>query len=240
MSANRLQNRVAWDHTVLVKTAPRLEPRRSTARREMPVERGHPVAAIAIAWVLIAWSMMTAWALWTRSNADAHVSMRFLMRGDFEEVLGVMIGLGWACIPSGIAFFLARHTREATMDDLGGRAYWTSLAVCLIASLGILRPTWDANAGSRFARLNASPSPATQTSSVGDEGFDSSMVVPGADGMDPVAEPVPDPAMELAQIEEPAMVSHYGRSRLAALRALALQNAGNTSDLATVPTDGEP
>jgi hypothetical protein len=247
MSANRLQNRIAWDHTVLVKTAPRLERRNVPRRAADTGPGGHPVATVVLAWVLIAWSMLTGWALWTRSDADAHISMRFLMRGEIEELLGVITGLLWACIPAWAGFFLARRVREITMDDLGPRAYWTSLVVSIIAALGILRPTWDSSAGSRFARVSPAKTPDTTRTTAADDGSFESSLNDGSNLLGPesriaVADNLYDtgesPENSPAREGEPA---RWPSARaLALLKAMAAQREHAGATYATVDTPDSP
>ncbi len=174
MPSNRLSNRVAWDHTVLVNRSAKLDWKPAARPIERPKQSGQPLGTMAAAWGLIAWSGLTAWSLWTRNDLDSHISMRLLMRGDFEEVAGVVSGLLWAAVPAAAGFYLARRAREVTMDELGARAYWASLGVLVVAATGVLRPTWDPNAGSRFARGGGAAPAATQTSQIvpaADEGL---------------------------------------------------------------------
>lgn len=170
MAANRVSNRVAWDHTVLVNRSAQIAwspPKRanSATRRQ-----GHPLWIVLGSWALLLWSSIVAWSMWTRSDVDSHISMRFLMRGEIEEISGVLGGAIWAVLPAAAAFYLARRAREVTMDELGRRTYWASLAIAVIAAMGVLRPTWDQAAGSRLQgsapAAQSAPNAPTQTSSV--------------------------------------------------------------------------
>lgn len=242
MPTSRVSNRVAWDHTVLSSRSNKLDWKSAPRPVDRPQQSGQPLGTLLSAWGLLAWSGVTAWGLWTRNDLDSHISMRLLMRGDFEEVAGVISGLVWAAVPAAAAFYLARRAREVTMDEIGGRTYWASLALMLLASMGVLRPTWDAAAGSRFARGGAGTPAAASAGS----------------GVTPTSAEQADPAIEDQAIGEEAAQSvvaesvaavpdsaaqpgavmgtrNWARSRVAALRRAADESmgvAGAEADLA--------
>ncbi len=210
MPPSRLSsNRVSWDHSVLTSRSSRLDwkkPERPVETK--PAETVQPWWGLAAAWGLLAWSGVTAWMLWTRNDSDSHVSMRFLMRGDFEEIAGVFSGMLWAGLPAAGAFWLSRRAREITMDEIGGKTYWASLAVLVIAWMGLMRPTWDGDAGSRFVRVR--PAEAGQQAASADAAYQSSMAADGADGFGVVG----DGAGAFA-----GQASGFGEVRLAEARA---------------------
>jgi hypothetical protein len=139
------------------------------------------------------------------------------------------------------------------MDDLGARAYWTSAIVSIIAALGILRPTWDDNAGSRFARVApvepAGAHESTQTSA-DDGSFDASFN-DGGDLLDPAVAGAIATAEALghdgatgdaATGESPTTPGARGwtRSRYAAMFRALQQQAGDGAAYATVDTPDSP
>lgn len=264
MATKRLPNRLAWDHSVLVNPTSRLDWRPPARTIKPEPQTSSPVPSVVLAWVLIAWSGFSAWSLWTRNALESHISMRFLMRGDIEEIVGVVLGLLWACIPAWAAFFLARRAREISMDDVGVRAYWTSLLVSLVAALGMLRPTWDQNAGSRFAR-SAPASPSTTTSAAQPDPIldpwtnvatawtsDATPLIglmlpeaPSRFGTLRLAEALDDGIPVLASIplsDSSPVPGHWGRARVAALRqALARQHGATAPEALTeVPDSDNP
>ncbi|MEZ6234170.1 MAG: hypothetical protein R3B68_08270 [Phycisphaerales bacterium] len=161
--SNRLNDRVAWDHSVLDDAAPTLAwSAADRARQRRQRAQGNPAPLVVGAWILIAWSIVAAVRLWTLSDLDTHVAMRFVAMGYVEETLGVMIGLLWAATPAALAFWLARKARIVTLDEMGGWAYWAAAVVGVLAAVGTMRALWDEDAGSRFART----SPASQ---IGDD-----------------------------------------------------------------------
>ncbi|MCA9288230.1 MAG: hypothetical protein KDA05_06590 [Phycisphaerales bacterium] len=163
--AHRVNDRVAWDHSVLDDSAPTLTwSAADRARQRRQNAQGNPAPLVFAAWVLVAWSIVAGIRLWTLSDLDTHVSMRFLAMGYAEEILGVAIGLLWAATPAVLAFWLARKARIVTLDEMGGWAYWASAVVAVIAGVGTMRALWDEDAGSRFART----SPAGQVDSDAD------------------------------------------------------------------------
>ena len=153
--ANRLNDRVAWDHSVFDDAAPTLAwSAADRARQRRQRAQGNPAPLVVAAWLLIVWSIVAAVRLWTLSDLDTHVAMRFLAMGYVEEVLGVLIGLLWAATPAVLAFWLARKARIVTLDEMGTWSYWAAAVVAIIAGLGTMRALWDEDAGSRFARTS--------------------------------------------------------------------------------------
>lgn len=159
----RTGERVSWDHSVLESGRARLEwtPRQRVEQREK--EGVRPFWILAVAWGLVGWSLLSAWGVWTRHDIDTHLSLRFLARGDIEEIIGLTMGLLWFVMPAGVAFWIARHARIVSRDTCGARAYWAAIVATGIAALGVFRPAWDQSAGSRFALGRSGPASAAAT-----------------------------------------------------------------------------
>lgn len=254
MPPNRLSsNRMAWDHTVLSSRSGKLDWKKPERAVETTSARAvQPWWGLAAAWGLLAWSGVTAWSLWTSNHAESHISMRFLMNGDFEEIAGVISGLLWAGLPAAAAWWLARRAREITMDEIGARTYWASLAVLVVAWMGLMRPTWDGDAGSRIVRVRPAEGGATQAaadasanaagqSSAVNDGFD---VVSGNESAATLAS---SGFGELRMSEglgemsgAPAGgVRNLGRSRAMAMRRAAMQaQADAAGSMEQVPVFG--